>query len=51
VPRQVSPTILHGIASGTWSAIQHELATGKHGSLAGLAPELATIVVSPLYSG
>jgi AcrR family transcriptional regulator len=49
VPKPVSATILQAIASGTWAAIQHELVTGEHGSLAARAPELATIVVTPLF--
>jgi AcrR family transcriptional regulator len=50
VPKPISATILQAIASGGWAAIQHELVTGERGSAAGLAPELVTIVVSPLFS-
>lgn len=49
VPKPVPATVLQAIASGTWAAIQHELAKGEQTSVADLAPELATIVVSPLF--
>jgi AcrR family transcriptional regulator len=46
-----SATILQAIASGTWAVIQHEIDHGEHDSLAGLAPQLVEIVLTPLATG
>jgi hypothetical protein len=38
---------MQAIGSGAWSVIQHQLATGRSGSLPELAPELTRIVLIP----
>jgi AcrR family transcriptional regulator len=40
--------LLQAIGCGTWSVIQHEIATGRRASLPELGPELARIVLAPL---
>jgi AcrR family transcriptional regulator len=48
VDPRASAAIMQAIASGAWSAVQHELAHGQSGSLPELAPELTRIVLLPL---
>lgn len=44
---KASPLLLQAVGSGTWSAIQHELAKGNAEALPKLAPELVRIVLTP----
>jgi hypothetical protein len=44
---KASPLVLQAVGSGTWSAIQHELAKGNAEALPKLAPELVRIVLTP----
>jgi AcrR family transcriptional regulator len=49
-PAEPGPVIREAVGSGIWAVIQHEIAHGRRGELAELAPALVWVAMAPLES-